>query len=174
MPSSLTRSCRATCVCGVTVLLALACTGCANRLLTKLEAFRAAKRRGDYAEAAKYLADDARIWHVKKEGPGKPYTVKGGPWKDWDREFNGSSTREHVRVSNHTVSYLSTETNDFYRLIEHPPARARITYYFDDEGRISGMFYEPINRDDSPASDRQDEFEQWRVSAIPVCSTHPR
>ena len=151
----------------VVVAAALACGGCVSPLIANLDAFRAAKKRGDYAEAGKYLAEDARIWFDKKEGSGSPYSAKGGPYKGWDREFNSSSTREQERTDNRTVSYISTEMNDFYRLIERQPTPARVTWYFDEDQRITGMLYQGLGRERPGPPDRQGEFEQWAAKRYP-------
>ena len=93
-------------------------SGCTHPLVRRLDAYRAAKKRGDYDTAAKYLAADARIWFEKKEGPGHPLRATGGPWGDWDRFFRAKSTRKDVRVLDDTVTYISREMNDYYRLLD--------------------------------------------------------
>ncbi len=120
------------------VVATLSTMGCAHPLVRRLDTYRAAKKRGDYDIAAKYLTSDARIWFEKKEGPGHPLRAKGGPWADWDRFFRAKSTRKDVRVVDGTVTYISRETNDFYRLLDRVSTPARVTYYFDDDRRITG------------------------------------
>ena len=95
-----------------------------------IDAYRAAKKRGDFAAAAAYLADDARVWFDKKEGPGKPLRPQGGPYADWDTEFRSTSARDEIRVRGNTVSYVVSEINDFYRLIDGVAGKYRMTYYF--------------------------------------------
>ena len=34
-----------------------------------------------------------------------------------------------------TLTYLTSEINDFYRLLERVPTTARVTYYFTEEHR---------------------------------------
>ena len=147
------------------VVMALSTMGCAHPLLGRLDTYRAAKKRGDYDTAAKYLAVDARIWFEKKEGPGHPLRAKGGPYADWDRFFNAKSTRKNVRVTDHTVTYISRETNDYFRLLERVSTPARVTYYFDDDRRITGMLYAGLGHKRLP--DRKEQFVKWADEHYP-------
>ena len=139
----------------------VASMGCTHPLQRKLEAYRDAKKRGDITETASFLAPDARIWFNEKEGEGAPLRPEGGPYAAWDRHFRSTATREGFQVSDRTVSYLSAEINDFYRLIDGKPGQARITYFFDDQDRISGMLYEPLTPKHMRPPDRYDEFKTW-------------
>ena len=152
---------------GVLVVVGMNAVGCVSPLLRNLDAYRQAKKSGDYETAAQYLADDARIWFDKKEGEGHALTAKGGPYKDWDREFRSTSTREDLRVAGQTVSYISSEINDFYRLIERVPTKARVTYYFDDDDRITGMLYRGLSPKSERPPDRYEEFKQWAAGRYP-------
>ncbi len=133
------------------VMVALLVGGCAHPHVRTLEAYRAAKKRHDYDAVRKYLADDARIWHDQKEGPGRPLRPKGGPWADWDRVMNSTSTKTDMKVRGNAVTYLSTETNDYYKSLERTTHPARITYYFGTDGKITGMFYDPMREKRGPA-----------------------
>ncbi len=152
---------------GVLVVVGMNAVGCVSPLLRNLDAYRQAKKSGDYETAARHLTDDARIWFGKKEGEGHPLTAKGGPYKDWDREFRSTSTREDVRVVGETVTYISSEINDFYRLIERVPTKARVTYYFDEDNRITGMLYSGLSPKSERPPDRYDEFKQWAAAQYP-------
>ena len=143
------------------------CGGCLHPLERRLTDYRAAKKRGDYETAAKYLAQDARIWFDKKEGPGHPLRARGGPYKDWDKEFRAVSTRRNVRVQGRTVTYISSEINDFYRLIERVPMDARVTYFFDEENKITGMLYAGLSPKSKRPPDRKSEFEAWTAKHYP-------
>ncbi len=148
------------------MLVIASSAGCTHPLVKKLDSFRAAKKRGDYAEANRYLADDARIWFEKKEGPGRPYTAKGGPYKEWDKEFRATSKRGELEVKGSTVTYLSTETNDFYRFLEQSSRPARITYFFEDQ-LITGMLYEGNTLGLPRSATRRGEFEAWAEEHYP-------
>lgn len=137
----------------------LSAAGCAHPLVRRLENYQAAKKRGDYAAAGEHLAPDARIWFGKKEGPGRPLRARGGPWAEWDRFFRAESTREDVRVVGDTVTYISREMNDYYRLLDRRSTTARVTYYFDEDRRITGMLYAGLDVNRPP--DRTAEFEAW-------------
>jgi len=148
-------------------LVSLCVAGCASPLRRNWQAYRQAKKAGDYETAALCLHKDARIWHGKKEGEGAPLRPRGGPYKDWDKEFCAKSSREDVRIEGRTLTYISTENNDFYRLIDGTPTRARITYYFDDNDKITGMLYAPLTPRHLRPPDRYDEFEAWANGKYP-------
>lgn len=152
---------------GVLVVVGISSLGCAHPRVRALDTYRQAKKSGDYETAAKCLADDARIWFGTKEGEGNPLTAKGGPYKDWDKEFRSTSTREDVRVVGQTVTYISFEINDFYRLIERVPTKARVTYYFDEDNRITGMLYRGLSPKSERPPDRYDEFKRWAEAQYP-------
>lgn len=138
-----------------------AVAACAHPLERNLAAFQDAKRRGDHETAGRYLAADAQIWFDKKKGEGAPLTARGGSYADWDREFRSVTTREGVRINGNTLIYESEEINDFYRLIERAPTRARITYFFNGAGRITGMLYVGLTPPALRPPDRFDAFNTW-------------
>lgn len=149
------------------VLVGILSCGCSSPLRRNWEAYRKAKKAGDYETAAKYLHKDARIWFGKKEGDGAPLRPRGGPYKDWDKEFRSTSVREDVRVEGRTLTYVSCENNDFFRLIDATPTKARVTYYFDDDDKITGMLYAPLApRKDHPP-DRLGAFKKWAAKKYP-------
>ena len=121
------------------------------------------------AAAGRYLAADARIWFGRKEGDGAPLRARGGPYADWDKEFRSTSTRTKPRVEGRTITYESTEINDFYRLTNRTPTAALITYYFDDAGEITGMFYrgKEAKPKEPPPPDKYDEFKTWAAKRYP-------
>lgn len=141
--------------------------GCVHPLVRNLEVYRAAKKAGDYELAASHLVEDARIWFGKKDGPGNPLTAKGGPYKDWDREFRSTSKKSRFRVRKNTVSYISHEINDYYRLIERQPTPARVIYYFNDAGKITGMLYQGLSPRGTRPPDRRCEFDRWAQKKYP-------
>ncbi len=147
-----------------TTLLA---SGCTHPLKQTWQEYRQAKKDGDYQKAALYLVDDARIWFNKKEGPGHPLRAKGGPYKDWDKEFRSNSRKENFRIKGRTLSYISYENNDYYRLIERIPSPARVTYYFDEDGKITGMLYAGLTPRTQRPPDRFCEFEKWATKRYP-------
>ena len=148
-------------------LFAFCIGGCAHPLVRNWQEYGDAKKRGDYVTAGSYLADDARIWHGTKEGEGHPLRARGGPYKDWDKEFKSTSTRRNFRAEGRTITYLSLEVNDYYRLLEGAMGEARITYYFDDAGKISGMFYRSVQTSVKPMPCRDEEFERWANEKYP-------
>lgn len=151
---------------GATALLT-ALGGCTHPNIRILRTYRDAKKSGDYTLAGKQLAANARIWFDTKDGAGRPLRARGGPYKDWDKEFKSRSTREQERVIGQSVTYVSSEINDYYRLIERIPTKARITYYFNDEGKISGMLYQGLSPRGTRPPDRYCEFKKWAAEHYP-------
>ena len=142
-------------------------SGCTHPLMRNLTEYKAAKKRGDYHTAGNYLTDDARIWFNKKVGDGAPLRAKGGPYANWDRVFKSTGTKRHVRAKGQTVTYISSEINDYYRLIERVPTPARVTYFFDEHGLINGMLYAGLSPRGSRPPDRSCEFRQWTRQKYP-------
>lgn len=157
--------CRAGWVAVVAVTTGLGCSVHPN--VRTLEAYRAAKKRGDYEAAASYLGPDARVWFKKKEGPGDPLRPQGGPYAEWDKVFRSKSTRSDLQANDATVSYVLRETNDFFRLIDRAPGRVRMTYYFTDDGKIAGYLVEGLTPPNERPPDRQGEFEKWAAGKYP-------
>lgn len=141
--------------------------GCTHPLQRTWQTYRDAKDAGDYELAGRFLAEDARIWFDKKEGPGSPLGASGGPYKEWDREFRSHSTREAIRVVGRTVTYVTLEINDYYRLIERVPTKARVTYYFDEDDKIKGMLYQGLSPLKTRPPDRYNQFKRWAAEHYP-------
>ena len=80
--------------------------------LATVEEFRRLKEEGQYAEAARFLSADPRIWFGTREGAGEPWGVQGGPWADWDRAFHAHSVAQGWTVESNAASCISTEIND--------------------------------------------------------------
>lgn len=144
----------------IALCLFAATTGCTHPLVTKVQAFRAAVKGGDTETAAGYLAADPRVWYGRKQGPGRRLTVAGGPWRHWDRFFKSQSTSSDMNAGQSTVSYIITETNDYYRLIDRPPTKVGVTYYFNADGKITGRLISGVPGVKRPP-DRLPDFKRW-------------
>ncbi len=140
--------------------LLAATTGCTHPLVTKVNAFRTAVKAGDTETAASYLAADPRVWYGEKQGPGHPLTVKGGPWRHWDRFFKSQSTSSDMKAEQSKVSYIITEINDYYRLIGRQPTQVGITYYFNEDDEITGRLISGVPGPKRPP-DRLPDFKRW-------------
>lgn len=155
-------------MCGIALITCVFFVGgCMHPLRRNLEAYRAAKKRGDYETAAKYLAEDARIWFGKKAGPGRQLTAKGGPYKEWDKEFRSTSSKSDYVIEGRTVSYMAVEMNDYYLMLERQAGPARVTYYFDSDRKIIGMLYCGIPSATPRPPDRWEEFRKWSAEKYP-------
>ena len=72
-----------------------------------------------------------------------------------------------IRVVGRTVTYITLEINDYYRLIERVPTKARVTYYFDEDNKINGMLYQGLSPRKSRPPDRYNQFKQWADEHYP-------
>ena len=59
-----------------------------------------------------------------------------------------------------SVRTTMSEINDWYRLVDRPPSRYHMTYYFDAAGKITGVLVHGIPGEPKP-SDRLSEFQEW-------------
>jgi len=127
-------------------------------LVLKVKKFQELRKTNKQAAKA-CLADDARVWFEKKEGAGSPYKVEGGPWAHWDEFFKSESTYKDWQVEENSVSVISVEINDFYRLIERPASPVRLTWFFNGDEKISGFLVQAVKTE--RAKDRLDDFKSW-------------
>ena len=126
-------------------------------LFLKVKEFRAARKRAPKAAQA-FLADDPRIWYEQKEGAGQPWRFETDPWTRWDEFFKSQSTEKDWQVAGNAVSVVAVEINDFYRLIERAPSPVRLTWFFNDAGKLTGFLGQSMSQDQP---DRLKEFSQW-------------
>lgn len=126
-----------------------------------VEAFVAARERGDLEAARAWLADDPRVWYEAREGEGSTWKLEGGRWAGWDEHFRGTSERETPwRVDGETVWADMVEHNDYFRLTEAGPGRWRASYFLDGDGLIEGFMVSAVP---GAVADRgrRDEFAAW-------------
>jgi len=125
---------------------------------------------GGYELARSYLSDDPRVWYDAREGDGRPLKLGAGLYKAWDEHFNGRSEAGPWTVEGNRVWAVADETNDYFRLLERQDgSRYRITYYFDEDGRIEGYMISAADpgRPSPPRKDRFAEFESWARAEHP-------
>ena len=145
----------------------LVVVGCSSPLEDRWLAYRAAKAAGDHEAVREYLADDARIWFESRDGDGSPIRAEGGPYAEWDRVFRSTSTHDDVLVDGNRLSSIVSESNDYYRMLERTMGQARMTWTFDDAGRITEVLYEPLPRETPPSKGREPEFRAWAERRCP-------
>jgi len=148
----------------IIVLAATLQTGCASTQVASVQSFRAARAAGDLDLARTYLTEDPRVWYEKRDGEGLHWTLGAGRYKVWDEHFNSVSDLGPWHVQGLTVWAVTTETNDYYRLIERRGvSRYRVSYFFNDHGRIEGYMISDAAPDHPtpPAPSRADEFAAW-------------
>ena len=156
----------------VTFLIALLSmlAGCADQRISTVESFHAARKAGDLDLARSYLSADPRVWYDSKEGEGSVWKLGGGRYKQWDTHFRGKSELGPWHVESGTLWAVAEEMNDYFRLIERQDMpRYRITYFFDDQDRISGYMISAADPDapSSPMVSRYEEFETWAFANDP-------
>ncbi|MCH7602994.1 MAG: hypothetical protein IIB54_09530, partial [Planctomycetes bacterium] len=104
------------------------------------------------------------------EGEGSAWKLGGGRYKQWDTHFRGKSELGPWHVESGTLWAVAEEMNDYFRLIERQDMpRYRITYFFDDQDRISGYMISAADPDapSSPMVSRYEEFETWAFANDP-------
>ena len=130
-------------------------------LFAKLLGYREARKAHDMERIAGYLAEESRIWFDKKEGAGTLRTSSGdGPWADWDREMNSTSTIHAYEVNGNELVTVVSETNDYFKLLDRKPRPYQITYWFDDDERIEGMLVSSLPKEPKTKG-RKDQFKKW-------------
>ena len=126
--------------------------------IAAVEAFLAAKERGDRVAAQAMLSPEAKSWFDERQGPGDPYGLDGR-WSGWDAFFRTKNTYSDWTQGRDSVTADGEEMNDFYRLVERSPTRFRATWWLDASGRVDGFLYEP--RGAVVPGDRFREFKEW-------------
>ncbi len=125
-------------------------------------------RRKDRRDATRFFAPESRLWFDEKVGPG---TLRGddgsGPWSGWDQELRSTSRYTNFEMVQDAVRVTAVETNQFFALLDAIANPYYLTYYFDENDKISGMLVSSIPGRES-APNRRDEFQQW------LAQTHPR
>ncbi|HEX9161777.1 MAG TPA: hypothetical protein VF980_08735 [Thermoanaerobaculia bacterium] len=144
-------------LCAVIIVFATACTS--DRLIRRVQDFRAANDRGDLVTAQSYLAPDARQWFESRSGEGEPYKVGGvSRWSHWDEYFHSRNSLTNWRVEGNAVIADVEETNDFMRMLDWHAKPYTMTWWLDDRSRITGVLVK--SNPEAPVS-RLEEFKQW-------------
>jgi len=146
--------------------LALALTACTTSpLLQQVQAYRAARSRGDVAAEQRYLAPDARMWYETKSGLGDPLRAgNSGRYEHWDKFFHSRSELRDWKVDGNAVSATVHEINDFYRLLDWEPVPYRMTWFLNDQSQITGALIQSLP---GTPKRRLDEFRAWAKAHHP-------
>ena len=130
-----------------------------DSLLNRINQFREAHARRDYVAARSFLAPDARIWFEEKTGEGSPYKIPGR-WEHWDTYLHGHTTYSNWQQTGNEITAEGHEINDYYRLLDWRPWPFKQTWWFNDQGQISGCFIRQVEGQGSTGS-RLKEFKEW-------------
>lgn len=150
----------------VALLLALPAAGCLGGAgpVEVVTAYRAAVDAGDSNVARSLLAPGARAWFEEVEGEGERLDPFGGRWAAWDEHFRSEQELERPwAATGDTAHTVVLETNDFFRLLERPGTRYRLSYWTGDDGRIVGRLIDGLV---GPAGEhvdmgRMEDFLAW-------------
>ena len=143
-------------LCAVALVLL---SGCASDpMIQRVREFRALKERGDIARAEGYIAPGARLWFENRSGEGEPFTLGGGSWDHWDKYFHSRSTFTNWNASGNAVTADVIETNDFMQLLDWHAKPYTMTWWLDDQRRISAVL---IKSNPEKPTNRMSEFKQW-------------
>lgn len=141
------------------LLLVIACATTTSNI-QRVQAYRAARERGDVAAEAAFLAPAARMFYEKREGEGDPLTPgRSGRYAHWDEFFRSKSTLTDWKEEGNAVSATVHEINDFYRLLDWTPKPYRMTWRFDANGRISDALIESLPGESTRG--RMSELQEW-------------
>ena len=128
---------------------------------------RAERARAFLAGDNTVLAEDSRVWYERREGPGEKRDPEGkDAYADWDEWFQATKEYSFAGESGDSVVFVLTENNNFYRLIDRPPSRVRLTYWFDERNRITGTLVRGMPNDPT-RGDRLPEFKRWLAANHP-------
>jgi len=132
--------------------------------LRRVNDYRHAARSNDSLALRSLLAREARLWFETLEGPGMLIRHTGkGPWAEWDEFFGAQSVVLRHEIDDSSVTVVSNEMNEFYRLIHRPPTPVNIRYIFDGDLKICKIL---ISRAAKPI-DKMDEFKRWMKAKYP-------
>lgn len=131
-------------------------------------ALQEARTAGDAERAREFVNDDPRMWYNAREGEGIPLTLTTaeGSYAEWDREFRSEGEILEWEVGPDWVAAIHSEMNDYFRLLERTGSWYKRTWFFDEQGRITGSMISGWEGA-PPTTDRFDEFETWAQSNHP-------
>ncbi|HEY2092362.1 MAG TPA: hypothetical protein VGJ81_10770, partial [Thermoanaerobaculia bacterium] len=124
-----------------------------------MKAYTEAHRHGDVALESEMLSPDARTWYESKSGEGEPLRPgRSGRYAHWDAFFHSRSVMSDWIVRGRDVTATVHETNDFYRLLDWKPNPYQMTWWFDDQNRITGVMVRSLP---GKETSRMQEFRAW-------------
>jgi hypothetical protein len=134
--------------------------GCADeRLIRRVQAYNNAHTNGDVAAESRFLAPNARMWYESRSGDGEPLKIgRSGRYAHWDAFFHSKSTLSGWTVRGREVTATVHETNDFYRLLDWQPVPYQMTWWFDEQNRITGAMVRSLPGE---STSRLQEFRAW-------------
>src|SRR5437763_1574825 len=136
---------------------ALVLLGCADeRLIRRVQTYNHARKNGDVSTESRLLASNARMWYESRTGEGELLTPgRSGSYAHWDALFHSRSMLSGWTVHGREVTATVHETNDFYRLLDWQPAPYQMTWWFDEQNRITGAMVRSLP---GKATSRMQEF----------------
>ena len=140
------------------LLFVIALISCASQNnIRTVKNFQAARDSGDLSAAQAYIAPGARMWFEEKKGEGEAYVPGGGSWSHWDSDFHSMNRLTDWREDGRSVTATVYETNDFMRLLDWHAPPYTMTWWLDDQNRIT----EVLIKGGGKAQSRFEEFKAW-------------
>lgn len=103
-----------------------------------VKALLGAQTRGDHAQAARYLARDARVWFNAKEGPGEALDLEAARTSS-EACLSAAHEYDSYRLEDRTVQVIAWEGNGEDRV----PV-AQITFWLDETNLVKGVLCERL------------------------------
>jgi hypothetical protein len=125
--------------------------------------FRELRERRDFVRAQPYVAPEARVWFEEKSGPGEPFLLGGGRWDHWDQYFHSKKEFFDWRSEANAVTVSVRETNDFMRLLDWQAPPYTMTFWLEEQKRISGV----LIKSGGKSRGRFPEFKAWADKRYP-------
>jgi len=128
-------------------------------LTEKVQKFQALCREHRLDAAAPMLSAHPRVWYEERSGEGEAWEPSSDRWGEWDDHFRSRSEYRDWKEEGRSVSVTAWETNDFYLLLERGSQPTRLTWFFDEDGRIEGFLVTSRGMGQFPG--RRAEFKAW-------------
>ena len=129
-------------------------------LIARAMLFRTLLHAEEYDAARAMMSEDPRRWWGSREGEDFAWNIGpgAGPWHAWDEFFRKRTEVVDWAATPDSASLTFRETNDYFRLLDRGWTTSRVTYFFDDEKRLSGWLVEAVG--ERPKG-KTDDFLAW-------------
>jgi hypothetical protein len=137
------RHARLAVVCLVVAIFLAGSLAAADCLKCQVKRYTEAVQNGDLDGALSYLAEEFQLRYAGSEKV--VHRDDLAPVLGWDHAVNGRLSLESLEWEGQTVTAVVRERSDFLDLVGIDTRTARVTFRFDDDGRIVEQIYEPVS-----------------------------